>query len=416
MFLRFSFLFTISFFFVVANAQFSISGKVVGSDNNLPIASANVYFNNSSKGTITNENGYFKIANFAPGRYELVVSCIGFLPKIINISTSNLTNDLVIQLSPKTEELAEVIVAPFDKDGWAKWGKLFLEFFIGTSEYANDCKLINTDAIKFRYDKKKNKLEAFSLDRLVIENNSLGYFLKYDLVRFEYDFSSYIFIYQGYPFFEEMESTKKGLNKKWLTNRVNAYNGSLMHFMRSLFKNSLVENNFEVKKTINTYNLEKRRVAPIYKAQLSKSSLSGDLSNVLATISKRTKEYDSLSYFKSVMKGPDFISSIDDNIMPRDSIVYLIDSVTLGLQFSENLHISYFKKGMPIANQNNLNNLNFMNNRPTVSELSNVGNTEINIIYNGSYFPVNKLIVNGYWSWAGKIGDMLPQDYWPPKK
>jgi len=416
MFLRFSFLFTISFFFVVTHAQFSISGKVVGSDNNLPIASANVYFNNSSKGTITNENGYFKIANFAPGRYELVVSCIGFLPKIINISTSNLTNDLVVQLSPKTEELAEVIVAPFDKDGWAKWGKLFLEFFIGTSEYANDCKLINTDAIKFRYDKKKNKLEAFSLDRLVIENNSLGYFLKYDLVRFEYDFSSYIFIYQGYPFFEEMESTKKGLNKKWLTNRVNAYNGSLMHFMRSLFKNSLVENNFEVKKTINTYNLEKRRVAPIYKAQLSKSSLSGDLSNVLATISKRTKEYDSLSYFKSVMKGPDFISSIDDNIMPRDSIVYLIDSVTLGLQFSENLHISYFKKGMPIANQNNLNNLNFMNNRPTVSELSNVGNTEINIIYNGSYFPVNKLIVNGYWSWAGKIGDMLPQDYWPPKK
>ena len=416
MFLRFSFLFAVSFFFVVANAQFSLSGKVVGSDNNLPIASANVYFNNSSKGTITNENGYFKIANFAPGRYELVVSCIGFLPKIINISTSNLTNDLVIQLSPKTEELAEVIVAPFDKDGWAKWGKLFLEFFIGTSEYANDCKLINTDAIKFRYDKKKNKLEAFSLDRLVIENNSLGYFLKYDLVRFEYDFSSYIFIYQGYPFFEEMESTKKGLNKKWLTNRVNAYNGSLMHFMRSLFKNSLVENNFEVKKTINTYNLEKRRVAPIYKAQLSKSSLSGDLSNVLATISKRTKEYDSLSYFKSVMKGPDFISSIDDNIMPRDSIVYLIDSVTLGLQFSENLHISYFKKGMPIANQNNLNNSDFMKNKPIVSELTNVDNTEISIIYNGSYFPVNKLIVNGYWSWAGKIGDMLPQDYWPPKK
>jgi len=416
MFLRLSFLCTISFFFVVAHSQFSLSGKVVGSDNNLPIASANVYFNNSSKGTITNENGYFKIANFAPGRYELVVSCIGFLPKIINISTSNLTNDLVVQLSPKIEELAEVIVAPFDKDGWAKWGKLFLEFFIGTSEYANDCKLINTDAIKFRYDKKKNKLEAFSLDRLVIENNSLGYFLKYDLVRFEYDFSSYIFIYQGYPFFEEMESTKKGLNKKWLTNRVNAYNGSLMHFMRSLFKNSLVENNFEVKKTINTYNLEKRRVAPIYKAQLSKSSLSGDLSNVLATISKRTKEYDSLSYFKSVMKGPDFISSIDDNIMPRDSIVYLIDSVTLGLQFSENLHISYFKKGMTIANQNNLNNSDFMKNKPIVSELTNVDNTEISIIYNGSYFPVNKLIVNGYWSWAGKIGDMLPQDYWPPKK
>jgi len=416
MFLRLSFLCTISFFFVVAHSQFSLSGKVVGSDNNLPIASANVYFNNSSKGTITNENGYFKIANFAPGRYELVVSCIGFLPKIINISTSNLTNDLVVQLSPKIEELAEVIVAPFDKDGWAKWGKLFLEFFIGTSEYANDCKLINTDAIKFRYDKKKNKLEAFSLDRLVIENNSLGYFLKYDLVRFEYDFSSYIFIYQGYPFFEEMESTKKGLNKKWLTNRVNAYNGSLMHFMRSLFKNSLVENNFEVKKTINTYNLEKRRVAPIYKAQLSKSSLSGDLSNVLATISKRTKEYDSLSYFKSVMKGPDFISSIDDNIMPRDSIVYLIDSVTLGLQFSENLHISYFKKGMTIANQSSLNNSDFMKNKPIVSELTNVDNTEISIIYNGSYFPVNKLIVNGYWSWAGKIGDMLPQDYWPPKK
>ena len=416
MFLRFSFLFAVSFFFVFANAQFSLSGKVVGSDNNLPIASANVYFNNSSKGTITNENGYFKIANFAPGKYELVVSCIGFLPKIINISTSNLTNELVIQLSPKTEELTEVIVAPFDKDGWAKWGKFFLELFIGTSEYANDCKLINKDAIKFRYNKKKNKLEAFSLDRLVMENNSLGYFLKYDLVRFEYDFSSHIFIYQGYPFFEEMESTKKAVNKKWLSNRVDAYNGSLMHFMRSLFRNSLVENNFEVKKTITSYNQEKRRVAPIYKALLAKSSLSGDLSKSLSAVSKKSMEYDSLSYYKSVMKGPDFSSSIDENIMPRDSIVYLIDSVTLGLQFSENLHISYLKKAMPIAYQNHSNAVNFINNRFVVSELTNVDNTEISIIYNGSYFPVNKLIVNGYWSWAGKIGDMLPQDYWPPKK
>ena len=116
------------------------------------------------------------------------------------------------------------------------------------------------------------------------------------------------------------------------------------------------------------------------------------------------------------MKGPDFSSSIDENIMPRDSIVYLIDSVTLGLQFSENLHISYLKKAMPIAYQNHSSAVNSINNRFVVSELTNIDNTEISIIYNGSYFPVNKLIVNGYWSWAGKIGDMLPQDYWPPKK
>jgi hypothetical protein len=65
---------------------------------------------------------------------------------------------------------------------------------------------------------------------------------------FEIDFKTGLFFYQGYPLFEEMETNRKSLEKKWLRNRQNAYYGSLMHFMRSVYRNKIPEEHFEVRR------------------------------------------------------------------------------------------------------------------------------------------------------------------------
>ncbi len=71
----------ILFFFcgvlVKAQTLFQISGTVVSEGE--PLAFANVYIENSSSGTITNEDGEFILQGVEPGNYELIASFTGYL-------------------------------------------------------------------------------------------------------------------------------------------------------------------------------------------------------------------------------------------------------------------------------------------------------------------------------------------------
>lgn len=140
-----------------------------------------------------------------------------------------------------------------------KYGQFFMDNFIGTSALAKDCKLKNPQTIQFRYNKKENILRAFADEPIILENRAMGYILKYDMNIFEYNYSTRIFYFQGYPLFKEMETGRKKLGKRWKKNRTDAYYGSLMHFMRSLFRNKLIEEGFEVRKLIKVSEEEKKR-------------------------------------------------------------------------------------------------------------------------------------------------------------
>jgi len=132
-----------------------LRGRVIGLDNHKPIAFANVFLSNTSIGTITNDNGEFTIEHFPTGRFDVVVSFIGYESYIISLSSNKLPEKLEVVLKPKINELQEVIVEPYEKNGWERWGSFFIENFIGTSAFAADCKLVNSDVIKFRFSKKK---------------------------------------------------------------------------------------------------------------------------------------------------------------------------------------------------------------------------------------------------------------------
>ncbi|MFX5537743.1 hypothetical protein ABTD88_19250, partial [Acinetobacter baumannii] len=88
----------------------------------------------------------------------------------------------------------------------------------------------NPEVLKFRFKKKENTHKVVADEPLVIENKALGYILKYSLTAFEFNFTTNVFYYQGYPFFTEMETDKASKIKKWQRNRFDAYRGSLMLF------------------------------------------------------------------------------------------------------------------------------------------------------------------------------------------
>ena len=286
-----------------------------------------------------------------------------------------------------------------------------MENFIGTSAFSRDCKLLNKEVIKFRFSKKNNTLKAIANDRLVIENRALGYVLKYDMTRFEYDFGTRIFLYQGYPLFEEMETKRKGLQKRWAENREDAYYGSVMHFMRSLFRNKLIEQDFEVRKLIKLPDAEKKRVRALYRAQAVNAAINGTL---MVDGQLPGLRRDSAAYYRKVMNEPESMNVLINTILPGDSIAYALDSATVGLEFNDYLQVVYTKKKTPPEYQKMLTR--GVTSILLTSELFRTSANPIMVLASGNYFEGTDLITSGYWAWSEKIANLLPNEYWPSSK
>ena len=104
-------LFLILFFSVVtslSSQSASISGVITNLKTNNPIAFVNIGVEGTYYGTSSNENGLFRLV-LQNGLHKLIVSCVGFEKKTINI-TIPYENRLSIVLNPIPIELPEVIV------------------------------------------------------------------------------------------------------------------------------------------------------------------------------------------------------------------------------------------------------------------------------------------------------------------
>src|ERR1700750_1056203 len=130
---------------------------------------------------------------------------------------------------------------------------------MGSSDFGSNCVIRNKDVIRFRDSKSLHRLDAIALEPLEIENRALGYHITYQLESFSYDFNTHFLIFTGYPFFQELPagSSRK---KRWEKAREETYYGSLMHFMRALFRNKIMEEGFDVHQLKKIPNIEKARV------------------------------------------------------------------------------------------------------------------------------------------------------------
>ncbi|MBX9892612.1 MAG: carboxypeptidase-like regulatory domain-containing protein [Chitinophagaceae bacterium] len=392
----------------LVNAQ-TLRGIVLSADNRQPVPAASVFLSNTGVGTITRDDGRFELNRFPSGRYELVVTSLGYETYSVVVQSASLPEQLQILLKPKARELQEVVVEPYEKNGWEKWGKFFLENFIGISAYANEVRLKNPGVIRFRHNKKTNTLNAYADEALVIENNALGYVLRYQLEQFEYRFSANMLLFQGFPFFEEMVSRRSGKMKRWQSNRENVYEGSLMHFYRSLFRNKLVEEGFELRRSVDVVNQEKARIKEKMRAQMKGAVQQGN--KVVFSGGTLGVTADSATYQNRVMRQPDKMEVLYKPIIPADSIAYAIDSVTVGLYFKDYLHVTYPKKKEPEEIAKALGKQEAGD--ALVSKLQLLNNKEIAVLANGSFFEPTDIIAHGYWAYWERMATMLPLDYKP---
>jgi hypothetical protein len=239
---KFSFSLTLFLSFSNCLAQNSeFRGTVHDATTHKPIPFATIFLASTSFGASANEEGSFVMNNIPPGKYDIIISSIGFhkLSYSLEFPTSN--KQFAFELQPDVRELKTVVIEANERFR-KKYYKTFVKWFLGTTPNAFHCHIENPDDIYFDYT--KGVLAAECATPVIVVNEALGYKVYFLLDEFKFDERNQTLRVFGVPRFEELTPGSEGQARKWKKARDAAYHGSLAHFMSSLLHRKLEENDF----------------------------------------------------------------------------------------------------------------------------------------------------------------------------
>lgn len=227
-----------------STAQALLSGKVLSQKDQQAIIGANVFIANSTIGTTTESDGTFQLANIPPGPIKLVVSYLGYENYITSreIKAGQQYN-VEVRLRPTAIKLDAVEVVSLNERKRNRYIKTFTHAFLGKTKNARDCQLLNPHVVTITPGKGGN-FTATANELLEIENLALGYKVFFLLSHFSKEGQA--ISYSGKPLFHPLEPQDKKQLAKWQRNRALTYNGSIRHFLQSLFQDNLAADGFEI--------------------------------------------------------------------------------------------------------------------------------------------------------------------------
>jgi len=217
---------------------FNINGTVKSTTGE-PVEAATVFLNGTSRVTKTNADGSFAFKGISSGSYDIVVTRIGYSSSKVNALVNSGNEQKTIELTPKNIQLNEVQIGK--KSRGDKYLSIFFENFIGATKNAAFCTILNPQVIEF--STRGNTILAFSDEFIIINNKRLGFKISYLLRDFSYDRRTTTTVYDGECIFEELKGTESQ-QKIWRSNRLKAYKGSFMHYLRTLYAGTTVKEGF----------------------------------------------------------------------------------------------------------------------------------------------------------------------------
>jgi hypothetical protein len=365
-----------------ANSQNTIQGRVEDGLSKKPVAFASVSLSGTTKGVLSNEDGKFSINQVPAGNYDLVISCVGYETVKVNINTIDKLQYRII-LKPAESQLAEFVVTLKKPKKWYRDLNFFKEKFLGLNENSIRC-LIKNENILFFKDS-ANYFKAYAKGMVEIENQALGYKIKYALVQFEYDKIKMRISYRGYPLFEPLLPKDDEQAKIWEINRKKSYLGSIRHFMKSLYSCSLIENGFIV-------------------------------NSIQEKIDKSGKPRIITQHGEQIYFYP----------TPADTIVRLVKADTLVCEqlkrkLSKNsskvifttkspVQVTYTKENESISYQKFNNPPQYGYQKTPQVSIVYLTSASITIEPDGHFYDPSDIVFELYWSWE-LLGDLLPYEY-----
>ncbi len=343
---------------LTAQNNFILLGKVLNETTGTPMVAASVFAQNTTIGTVTDENGNFKLS-LPQGGYDLVVTFTGYKTESRRITTADAGEAINVSLKAKEKEMETVAITSTNevKDGLEKYGQFFNEEFIGKTNNSKSCKIQNAGVLHFFFSKKRNRLKITSAEPLIIKNNALGYNIKYTIDSFTHEYNNGTSIYSGSPLYEEMAGDSTQIIM-WQANRKAAYNGSLLHFMRSVYNKNLKEQQFEIQFIVQQNGIDNA---------IKLKDLYGAINF----------EKDDSTQTVEILPNQKDIGILFMGEKPVDAYISTHPTEPKGFKFS------------------------MLGFKPFES---------IVIEQNGYFYDQNNLAISGYWAWE-KVAEQLPYDY-----
>lgn len=373
----------LSFFSLAALAQHSVQGHVIDGETNTPLPGANVFIAKTTYGVSTDSNGAFTIKNLRAVHYQLVVSYVGYGTQVFDVLPSEPKTYKVI-LKPLAKTLNEVVVTANKKSRseWLANYKIFKEKFIGLSENSKFCTIENPRVLDFNNE--NGLLKATADSTLIIVNKGLGYRIKVLLEKYEFNIITYLVHYEGQIVYEQLVPENETEKIRWARNRLKAYYGSEMHFLRTLYTRRLNEEGyfFNVIKEVNLGpdGGGMKRIGVADATLTPRSPIYNDKKIKVLTITNYNRILDSLSLIKT----------------PEQPL----------LRFKGDLEIQYIMEAETYDYQVNRH----IFPAKTMQRSTIILRKPAIVQSHGQTYPQDAIETKGYWSWE-LIAESLPLDY-----
>ena len=280
-----------------------LEGVVLDSETEKPLASASVYFSNTSCGTYTNQLGFFKIKDPPKNAKTIVISYLGYETLIQNLNYKLGTHTrFLIKLNPLTKELEEVTITRKRDKLWLENFEVFKREFLGGTPYADLCTFLNPEVLRFK--KGEDRLKIESIAPLKIRNQALGYQLQIELQNCTISNTDYSFLI--HTKYDSLVPENDREKVRWETNRLTSYLGSETHLFKSIVDKDLWGEGFEI------YKQNAKNEVFLTETHLVFQS---DYSTPLTNLDSLLKESQGNSY--EVLKKGKFLIEYTNQILPK---------------------------------------------------------------------------------------------------
>lgn len=382
---------SIILFFILLISQTQNGQIITGNVENeigTPISNVNIYIDGTKVATISNSDGSFSLDIQNQKNGNLIFQKETYESN--SIAINKLIGKNIKVVLNKFKVIEELILIPYTEEAYRNYIQYFLNQFIGSDQ--TNVKIKNQRTLKFSYDKKNKMLKVKSPKPLIINNKNLGYEIQYNLITFEADFNNNTISFAGTSFFKE--TSQKNSVK---VNRMDAYSGSMMHFLRSVFSKTTTEEGFIVNHVIKIPNKNYPTEEELAKLEAFQKEMKNigtiKFPEEITNISRRKnneKPYN-LALIKSKIEEDVYTKNLAGNIF---------------LDFKDILQVNFkkyfydLKKGKIIKTNTSTNKSSYLYPEKDVFE----------IFADGNCSNPTELLAQGYLS-EQKLEKLLPLDY-----
>ena len=354
------------FLFLVPSNSFAqniFKGTIADYETGEGIPYATVFLANTTFGVSADGEGKFSLT-IPDGNYEVIVRMLGYEGLTYNLRTAELQpQGYKLLLIAADEELDVLYVEESRDPAWYRNLGEFKRNFLGTSEIAQSCQLLNETVLRLDDHTEPGVLKVSATDLMKINNQKLGYRIDYWLKEFKYQAREGYVFYAGYPFFIEDSTLSKSNRRKVEKRRDIAYKGSLQHLIRSFYEGNAEGEGFVLRK--------------IYR-------------------------------MPDPSKPGKFIDQLDTSPISQDVFIRKNLDGEVFLSFQDHLHITYIHERESIAYLGS----SYRGKPGNQVSIMHLEIDSLKIFPNGSYDDPFGLLMEGYMAWE-RVGDLLPIDYEP---